>query len=453
MQIKKGIHVAMVGSMITFATFSDSPMNHVNAEENVITENSAKLSTLEIAEFELNQTFSADVTSYTATVTNDIKSMSLLLDPLVEGSLLEVNGEEVSSLEQLSYSLMTGENFFTISVTNGSEVTTYTLTIFRELNNNSKLSNLTLSSGKLTFSPTVTSYTVAIENSTSSLTLKPETAVDTSSVTVNGVTVDTKAGYSIELPVGKTAISFVITAENGGQSTYTVTITRAAKTASDTTNGTTNSTKTNQETNETSTTTTKEQPTVTNLVATTQTESSRLSSSVQSASTSSTPGTQSETPTTASLSTLTVSTGTWNKTFDSDTYTYHVAVGTDVSSVTIAATTDESDAVVEIEGGTSTTVSIPNQAKTAISVTVTHDDDQKTYVLVFDKTIEEVATTETSTTDTEEAAVSETSTSSKTQSMISDKQRTQNKQTTDTSNQTTESSGSFWNWIKSLFTF
>lgn len=454
MQIKKGIHVAIVGSMITFATFSASPIHHVSAEENVITENSARLSTLEIAEFELNQTFSADVTSYTATVTNDFQNMSLLLDTLVEGSLLEVNGEKVSSLEQLSYSLKTGENIFTISVTNGSEVTTYTLSIFRELNNNSQLSNLTLSSGKLTFSPTVTSYAIDVENSTSSITLKPETAVDTSSVTVNGVAVDTNAGYSTELPVGKTAISFLITAENGDQSTYTVTITRAAKTSSNSDNSTTDSTKTNQDTDQTSTSTAKEQPTVTNLVASTQTGSSRSSSTVQTATTSSTGGTQSETPTTANLSALSVSTGTWNKTFDSDTYTYHVAVGTDVSSVTIAATTDESEAEVEIEGGSSTTVSIPNQAKTAISVKVTNDDDQKTYVLVFDKTIEEDSTTETSTTtETEEAEVSNVTNSSNTQGMMSDKQRSQNKQTTDTSNETTESSNSFWDWIKSLFNF
>jgi hypothetical protein len=389
--------------------------------------------------------------------------MSLLLDTLVEGSLLEVNGEEVTSLEQLSYSLKTGENIFTISVTNDSEVTTYTLTIFRALNDNSSLSNLTLSSGKLTFSPTVTSYAVDVENSISSIHLKPETAVNTSSVSVNGVSVDTIAGYSIELPVGKTTIPFVITAENGEQTTYTVSITRAAKISSSTDNGTTNSTKTDPETNQTSTkttttktttTTTREQPTVTNLVATTQTGSSRSSSSVQTASTTSgTVGTQAETPTTANLSALTVSTGTWNKTFDSDTYTYHVAVATDVTSVTIAATTDESDAEVEIEGGTSTTVSIPNQAKTTISVTVTNDDDQKTYVLVFDKAIEEVATTETSNTETEEAVVSETTNSSKTQAIMSDKGRSQNKQTTETSNQTTESSGSFWDWIKSLFNF
>lgn len=457
MQIKKGIHVAVAGSMITFATFSASPINHVSAEENVITENSVRLSSLEIAEFELDQTFSADVTSYTATVTNDIQNMSLLLDTLVEGSLLEVNGEEVTSLEQLSYSLKTGENIFTISVTNGSEVTTYTLTIFRALNDNSSLSNLTLSSGKLTFSPTVTSYAVDVENSISSIHLKPETAVNTSSVTVNGVSVDTIAGYSIELPVGKTTIPFVITAENGEQTTYTVSITRAAKISSSIDNGTTNSTKTDPETNQTSTktttTTTREQPTVTNLVGTTQTGSSRSSSSVQTASTSSTGVTQAETPTTANLSALTVSTGTWNKTFDSDTYTYHVAIATDVTSVTIAATTDESDAEVEIEGGTSTTVSIPNQAKTTISVTVTNDDDQKTYVLVFDKAIEDAATTETSTTETEEAVVSETTNSSKTQAIMSDKGRSQNKQTTETSNQTTESSGSFWDWIKSLFNF
>jgi hypothetical protein len=118
------------------------------------------------------------------------------------------------------------------------------------------------------------------------------------------------------------------------------------------------------------------------------------------------------------------------------------------------ATTDESDAEVEIEGSTSTTVALPDQAKTAISVAVTNGDDRKTYVLVFDKEIEEIETTETSNTDeSTEASVSKTTDSTIAQSNMSGNQRGQNKQAMQTSDQSSESSGSFWDWIKSLFNF
>lgn len=444
MLIKKGLNVAIVGSLITFATFSASPIPHASAEENITTESTIKLSALEILEFELDQTFSNDVTTYTATVSNDASSMSLLLDTEIEGTHITVNGEEVTSKEQLVYTLNTAENIFTITLKNGSEVTTYTLTIFRALNENSNLSNLTLSSGSLNFSPSITNYSVDVENSISSITIRPELSVDTSTVNVGELKVDPKIGHTIELPVGTTTVSFIITAENGNQSTYTISVTRAAKINSSNDTNSTDNSKTN--TNQTNTTT-KDQPTVTNLVSTGQTGSgsTRASSTVQGTSTSSS-GTQAETATTANLSALTVSSGTWNKTFDSDTYTYHIAVGTDVTSVTVATTTDESDAEVEIEGSTSTTVALPNQAKTAISVAVTNGDDRKTYVLVFEKDIEDEETTEAANAD-------ETTDSSVSQPTMSGNQRGQNNQAMQTSGQTTEDSNSFWDWVKSLFNF
>ncbi len=452
MHIKKGLNVAIVGSMITFATFSASPINHASAEEIITTESTTQLSVLEILEFELDQTFSKDVTTYTATVSNDISSMNVLLETEIDGTLVTVNGEEVTSKEQLVYTLNTGENIFTITLTNGSEVTTYTLTIFRALNENSSLSNLILSSGSLNFSPSITNYSVDVENSISSITIRPEVSVDTSTVNVGELEVDPKNGHTIELPVGTTTVSFIITAENGNQSTYTVTITRAAKSNSSNDTNSTDSSKTN--TNQT-TTTTKDQPTVTNLVSTGQTGSgsTRASSTVQGTSTGST-GAQAETETTANLSALTVSSGTWNKTFDSDTYTYHIAVGTDVTSVTIEATTDESDAEVEIEGSTSTTVALPEQAKTAISIAVTNGDDRKTYVLVFDKDIEDEENVETTNTDeTTLDTLSKTTDSSISQPNMSGNQRGPNNQTMQPSDQTSEDSSSFWDWVKSLFNF
>ncbi|PGT84686.1 cadherin-like beta sandwich domain-containing protein [Bacillus sp. AFS040349] len=452
MQVKKGINIIVIGSMITFATFSSFPLEQVYAEENVLIANSTKLSALEIVEFKLDQPFSSDIGEYTATVSNEMKTMNILLNTETEGAVVAINGEEVESNKQLAYSLETGENVFAISITNDSEVSSYSLTVVREQNDNSSLSNLTLSEGKINFSSAVKSYSVDVANAVRSLIVTPTTAVGTSTVNVNGTKVDSNKGVSINLPEGESKISIVVTAEDGSQTTYSVAITRKEETNNDTS------------TNESTSSTSKEQQTGFSAVSTSGTNSSRSSSSdlvnmtgstITGSTSSSLKGesTGEDTSTTANLSALSVTSGTWNKSFDPDTYTYHIAVATDISSVTISAAAEYSGAKVEIEDGTSTTVSLPDQAKTAISIKVSNDNDRKTYVLVFDKDIEEDTTSDAITVaeTTSEVELSETPTGLEPPSDIGGDRA--NKEMTATNQTTSESSNSFWNWVKSLFTF
>ncbi len=98
-------------------------------------------------------------------------------------------------------------------------------------------------------------------------------------------------------------------------------------------------------------------------------------------------------PSTATLSSLSVTAGTWNKTFASDTFTYHVALTNDVDSVTISATPAYSGAAVVIGDGTTKTISIGDQKKTIVSVVITNGTDKKTYVLVLDKAVPDPVTT------------------------------------------------------------
>ncbi|MFE4351755.1 cadherin-like beta sandwich domain-containing protein [Peribacillus butanolivorans] len=88
------------------------------------------------------------------------------------------------------------------------------------------------------------------------------------------------------------------------------------------------------------------------------------------------------------LNALTVSKGTWNKSFDSDEHTYHIEVDKDITSVQIEAIASASGATIKYDGESSKTVTINNKAKTAISVTVSKDGARRTYVLVFDKDID-----------------------------------------------------------------
>ncbi|MDR4927986.1 cadherin-like beta sandwich domain-containing protein [Peribacillus simplex] len=85
------------------------------------------------------------------------------------------------------------------------------------------------------------------------------------------------------------------------------------------------------------------------------------------------------------LNNLTVSSGEWNKSFESNEHTYHIEVDNDISSVEMNATTNASGATIEYDGESSKKVKIKDKAKTAISVTVSKDGERRTYVLVFEK--------------------------------------------------------------------
>ncbi|CAH0142811.1 hypothetical protein SRABI80_00432 [Peribacillus frigoritolerans] len=85
------------------------------------------------------------------------------------------------------------------------------------------------------------------------------------------------------------------------------------------------------------------------------------------------------------LNSLTVSSGVWNKSFESNEHTYHIGVDNDISSVELNATTNASGATIEYDGASSAKVKIKDKAKTAISVTVSKDGERRTYVLVFEK--------------------------------------------------------------------
>ena len=95
------------------------------------------------------------------------------------------------------------------------------------------LSALTISEGTLpAFAAATTSYAVDVDNDVASVTLTPTVADDDASVTVAGTAVTSAtASGAITLNVGANAIAIVVTAQNGTEKTYTVTVTRGANTA------------------------------------------------------------------------------------------------------------------------------------------------------------------------------------------------------------------------------
>ncbi|WP_226529672.1 cadherin-like beta sandwich domain-containing protein [Metabacillus niabensis] len=388
-----------------------NPISHVYAEEMTISENSAELQSVKIDEFQLDQPFSPDVKGYSASVENEIKTMNILVEKKEEAAEITINGEAIESGVKTSLPLSTGNNEFDITVINGTEVSTYKLTVARAKNDNNQLSNLSLSNGSFSFDSEKTDYHTEVKNEINKLIVKPNAEANTSTVTINGTIVKSGEGHEVQLPVGSTTMTIIVTAENGTKKIYSVTVVRQAQqnSSSIVANEEKDQSEEVQKTTETSSNSSKASvtpPTTesnnrgTNsipseaVLATTNVNSS-TKNTANLGSTSAT-GT-SETKTMANLDSLTVSNGTWSKTFSSDAYTYYISLASDVTSLIISADAEETDADVFIEEeeiSDNSTVTIGDKAKTAISVIVENDEDRKTYVLIFEKDVDEEVTTE-----------------------------------------------------------
>lgn len=374
----KALNVMLVISMVWMGVGSYIPSAYAETNTAPVQENQPEttLSKLEIEGIELNQKFAADLYEYAATVGNEIETMKLLVESTNPESSITINGQAVISGAAGTYSLQTGENKFIISVNNDSGIaTTYTLTITREKNANNFLQNIELSKGELSpkFSSAVTDYKVKVPNEVPEVTIKPTAIGTTSTIKVDGSLV-VKDGFSVTLPVGKTDIIITVTAENGVQKTYTIHVTRAKAIedkAEEDNAGEDKVTTPNQNN--------KPGFTQPSSIANNRTNSSQPTSQLQG---SVTPEKVSK----ALLSSLSVSEGTWDSTFTSEGFTYHVKMSSDVEEITLKPIAKYSSSEILIEGDTSKTIKLEDDKKTIISVVVTNDeDDRKTYVLVIDK--------------------------------------------------------------------
>jgi len=179
---------------------------------------------------------------------------------------------------------------------------TYTLTV---QSTNAALSNLAISSGTLSpvFSGGTNSYTVSVGNATSSITVTPTVAQSNATIKVNGTTVASGAASgSINLNVGSNTITTVVTAQDGTTSQTYTTTVTRAAAAS----------------------------------------------------------------TDATLSALTLSSGTLSPTFASGTTSYTASVANSVSSITVTPTRNQANATITVNG----TAVTSGSASGAISLSV-----------------------------------------------------------------------------------
>jgi gliding motility-associated-like protein len=192
--------------------------------------NNSNLSGLTISKGTLSPAFAAGTISYKDTVT----ASSVTIKPTGTNSraIIKVNGIAVANgTNSGSIPLAVGNNTISTVVTSedGTKVRTYTIAVHR-IYINTDLANLTLSSGTLApvFSAGTTSYSAAVTNATTSITLTPTTSDPAATVKVNGISVTSgSASASIPLVNGANTISVVVTGNDGvTTNTYTVTVTR-----------------------------------------------------------------------------------------------------------------------------------------------------------------------------------------------------------------------------------
>ncbi|MDP4107892.1 MAG: cadherin-like beta sandwich domain-containing protein, partial [Bacillota bacterium] len=227
--IGKGVSIVLVISMFGMGAPS-LPSVYASGEDNtsqVSVQNEQKapvnvLSNLEIEGTTLDQTFLPDLYKYTATVENNVQSITLLASSVDEKAAITitVNGQTVEDPTK-PILLQTGDNQIAIKVDDGvNAANTYNLTITRKKSSNNLLQDIQLSNGELSpkFDAAVTSYSVQVANEVNEITVSPVAAENTASILVNDSPVTDK-GVSVQLSAEKTEITIVVTAENGEKKT------------------------------------------------------------------------------------------------------------------------------------------------------------------------------------------------------------------------------------------
>jgi len=399
---------------------------------------SATLSNLTISSGTLAPAFASGTNIYTVIVANNVTSITLTPTATDPTSTILVNGTAVpSGTASGSIPLIVGPNLITVLVTaqDGLTTDTYLVTVNRSQSSTATLSNLTLSSGTLTptFNGAITAYTADVTNATTSVTVTPTTTDPTASVTVNGnlVISGTPSG-SIPLAIGPNTITVIVTAQDGvTSSVYTVTVNRAASSIATLSNltissgtlvpafasGTTSYTTTvdNTVTSITVTpTTTDATATVTvNGAAVTSGSASAAINLIVGANTITTVVTAQDGTTTdtytiivnrapsdiASLSNLTLSSGSLTPVFSSATLGYVAGVSNTTTSITVTPTATDPTSTITVNGAAvasgSASADIPLAiGPNTVTVVVTAQDGTTitTYTVIVTRTASSTAT-------------------------------------------------------------
>ena len=291
----------------------------------------AKLSSLTVTPGTLQPAFSGDVRDYTMDVTSNVASVTVTAQPQNAGATVSINGQTTTS-RSVSLTAPGSGTPLTIAVTapNGSQ-NTYIVTVNRAaLSGNNSLQSLTLSPGTLApaFNANTLNYFVNVDSTVANVAVRPTLQDINASMTVIGLG-PTRSGQARTIPLlgpgSSTPITIIVTAPNGTQKTYSVSVQRAAV------GGNTN------------------------------------------------------------LQSLTVSPSTFFPPLNASTASDSENVDSTAASIVVTAQPQDSGATISINGQTTTTLSVPLGAvgsSTTILIEVTAPNgSQKTYTVLVNRTL------------------------------------------------------------------
>jgi tRNA threonylcarbamoyladenosine modification (KEOPS) complex Pcc1 subunit len=345
--------------------------------------NDATLSSLIISSGTLSPAFSSNTVSYTDFVANGVSLVSVTPTRNESHATITVNGNPVTSGSASgAINLNVGSNTITVIVTaqDGITTKTYTIVVGRAsptLSSDATLSSLIISSGTLSpaFSSSTISYTDSVANGTSSVTVTPTRNESHATITVNGSSVTSgSASGTINLNTGSNTITVIVTAQDNSTKTYTITVIRAVEGVISTYTITPVSTSINEGNALTFNVTTTDVPVDTELFWTVTYPVAAIALSND-----------------ATLSALTISSGTLNPSFSSGTISYIDFVANGVSSVTVTPTRNESHATITVNGSSVTSGSPSssinlNVGSNTITIVVTaQDNSTKTYTIIVSR--------------------------------------------------------------------
>jgi gliding motility-associated-like protein len=392
----------------------------------------AALSALTLSAGTLSPVFTPGTNTYTASVNNAATSVTITPTTDDATATVQVNGVTVASgAASGAIALNFGSNIITTVVTaqDGTTTQTYTTTVTRLQSSDAALSALALSAGTLSpvFAPGTNTYTASVNNTTASVTITPTTDDVNATVKVNGATVTSGAASgAIALSFGSNIITTVVTAQDGTTTqTYTTTVTRVPSSDADLSNLTISSgiltpafssaTTTYATGVSTSVTSVTVTPTTDDNTATVKVNGTTVVSGNASGSILLSAGantitavvtaqdgtiktytltvTRTSLSTNATLSGLSISSGTLSPVFASGTNSYTASVSNTTASVTVTPTVADATATVKVNGTTVTSGSasgaIPlTVGSNTITTVVTAQDGitQQTYTVTVTRT-------------------------------------------------------------------
>jgi Cadherin-like beta sandwich domain len=194
------------------------------------------LSALTVSPGPLNSAFDPDDQTYSVNVASTVNSITVTPTRQNSNATITVNGTPATSGQGRSITLNgAGSNTLiniVVTAPNGSQKP-YTITVDRAaLGGNNNLSGLTVSPGPLTpaFTAATTSYTVDVASTVANVSVTPARQDSNATITVNGTPATSGQGRSVTLngAGSNTLINIVVTAPNGSQKPYTITVERAA---------------------------------------------------------------------------------------------------------------------------------------------------------------------------------------------------------------------------------